>query len=108
MDHEAYEKQMIDGVNRHAEVSSVETSTVDSTLNESDVRTIGRGLRRLVLAVLTVFLFSASVYFFVTVGTLTGYWAVLRFLLAIWAMFAAVVFLYALGITPMGRRGDSK
>lgn len=108
MDHEAYEKQMIDIVNRHSEEFSEETCTVDSTLTESDAQTMSRGIKRIVVAALTVFVFVVSVHFFAAVATATGYWAVVLFFVAIWLMLAAVVLMYALGIDNVRSRGDSK
>jgi hypothetical protein len=69
---------------------------------------LGRGLKRMMIALFTAILFALSVYAFIAAATATGYWAVVLFLSAIVLMVGAFVFLYAQGITKVESQGDSK
>lgn len=113
MDHDAYENQMIDGVNRHAEewneLSGELESTPDakkSVFRNKDAKTLMIGLRRTAIALLTIILFSLSIFCFISVATATGYWAVALFISAIVLMIWAIVFLYAQGIIHVESKGD--
>ena len=115
MDHEAYENQMIDGVNRHAEertpfAGNFEITPVakKSVFTKTDLVALKQGFRRTLLALLTAILFGLSVYTFIAVATSTGYLAVAFFLLAIVLLILAFICLYAQGITFVGRPGDDK
>ena len=115
MNHDTYEKEMIDGINRHAEEKSQQTiihsSKVTTAKNGSaktDFEALKRGLKRTVLALLTAILFGLSVFAFIATATATGYWAVVLFLSAIVLMFWAFVLLYAQGVVRTGRYGGSK
>jgi hypothetical protein len=112
MDHEAYENQMIEAVNRNAEdktgthESAVPTKRLLFT--KTDARTLKRGIKRTVLALLTAILFALSVYSFIAVASVTGYRAVGLFFVAIMMLIMAFILLYAQGITFMESRGDHK
>lgn len=112
MDHEEYENQMIDGVNRHAEerAGTYESATVAKkrVFTKTDARALRQGLKRTVLALFTAVLFALSVYGFIAVATVTGYWAVGLFLSAIVVMGSAFILLYAQGITHVESKGDKK
>lgn len=112
MDHEAYEKQMIDTVNRNAEENaSTHGSTATakkSVFTNRDVRTLKQGLKRTVFALFTAVTFAFSVCCFIATATAPGYLAVALFLTAIVAMGIAFIFLYAQGIARMESQGESK
>ena len=110
MNHDTYEKEMIDGINRHAEEKSQQTITHSSkvTTAKTDFEALKRGFKRTVLALLTAILFGLSVFAFIATATATGYWAVVLFLSAIVLMFWAFVLLYAQGVVRTGRYGGSK
>lgn len=115
MDHEAYENEMIDGVNRHAEEQFTVSGEFESmpaakksAFTKTDLNALKLGLKRTVLALITAFMFGLSVYCFIAVATSTGYWAVVQFLSAIVLMVLVFILLYAQGITFAVRRGDDK
>ena len=75
-----YEQEMIDAVNRHAEEQSHYASTQETPSRaKANAKVMGRGFGRMLLAVLTAVLFAISVYGFIVVASVTGYWAVLLF-----------------------------
>ena len=104
MDHDVYENQMIDGVNRHAEdrsqlIDSLKNATQkSSTSGKRNARIVRKGLKRTVLALMTAATFAASVFGFITVASAPGYLAVLLFFTSIVALGFAFVLLYAQGI----------
>ncbi len=103
MEHDAYENQMIDLVNRNAKEKKSglyeTTTTVKKRIfTKTDVSTLRRGLRRTLLALLTALIFALSIFCFITVATETGYLAVFLFLAAIVFMGFAFILLYAQGI----------
>ncbi len=102
MDHNAYEKEMIDGVNRNADERVQYADAHKST----DAKTLWRGFKRMLLAIITATMFALSVYCFIATATVTGYWAVALFLSAIVLMFFAFTLLYAQGITYTEGEGD--
>lgn len=115
MDHNVYENQMIDGVNRNAEEKNHHTSTQEepvvataSLFTKTDATALKRGIKILLVALLTAAQFALAVFCFIKVATTTGYWAVILFLGAILLLVWAFVFLYALGIIPGGRQGEGK
>lgn len=104
MDHEAFEKEMIDTVNRHAaEKSGCSTRTA---ITKKDTATLKIGLKRMMVALFTAVLFALSVYSFIATATVTGYWAVVLFLSAIVLLVWAFILLYAQGITRVRIRGE--
>ena len=95
MDHEAYEKHMIDTVNRHAEEAAPEPVVV----KRRDAHVIARGLKRTVLALLTMVMLTVAVIGYIAVASAHGYWAVLVFFASTLALIGSFTFLYAQGIT---------
>ena len=77
-------------------------------MNKIDGKILARGLKRMVLALITAFLFGLSVYAFILTATATGYWAVVLFLSAIALLGGSFIFMYAQGITGTESQGDSK
>ncbi len=114
MDHEAYESQMIEGINHNADEKSQHISTNESStttkksvFTKEDAKALRRGVKRTLLALLTAIAFGLSVSSFIAVASATGYWAVVLFLSAIVLMVFAFILLYAQGITFFERRGDA-
>ena len=68
-------------------------------MSKSDVKTLKRGLKRMVFALVTAALFALSVWGFFITASAPGYLAVLMFLASVLWMAMAVTFLYAQGIT---------
>lgn len=115
MDHEAFEKEMIDTVNRHS--GEWDQLTFDSEFAEvpkapktksADMKTLGRGLKRTLLALITALWFAVSVCCFIMVATAEGYWAVLVFFAALVFLMFGLIFLYAQGIIDGESRGVEK
>lgn len=107
MDHEAFENEMIDTVNRHAEEQSGQVKIgipKVKVITKKDTSALKTGLKRMVVALFTAFLFALSVFAFIVTATATGYWAVLSFFAAIVLMVWAIIFLYAQGIVNGGGR----
>lgn len=115
MNHEAYENEMIDGVNRHAgeweqitfDYEGTDTAKSGPAKN-TGVRILGRGLRCVVLALFTAAVFGLSVFDFIAVAYSTGYLAVALFICAIALLAVAFILLYAQGITDKESQGDDK
>ena len=102
MNHEAYENEMIDIVNRNAEEKSkcpVDTVTKRSLFTKTDAANLIKGLKCMVLALFTAGLFAVAVFGFIMVASVTGYLAVAVFTTSIGILAVAFIFLYALGIT---------
>jgi hypothetical protein len=111
MDHKAYEDQMIDKVNRHAEEKSqqtLENAPQEKVFTKDDARTMGRGIKRMAIAMVTAALFALSVNSFLMVSTKVGWWAVVAFLAGIVLLLLAVFLLYVQGITVVGKSGEAK
>ena len=107
MDHEEYESQMFDDINRHAAERSahfVTTLPKRAVITLKDKSALKMGLKRMGIALFTAFLFGLSITSFILTATATGYWAVILFLAAIVLLVWAVVFLYAQGIANGGGR----
>ncbi len=102
MDHEAYETQMIDGVNSNAECNSQQFETAtpkrNRLMDRNDTRILTIGFKRTLVALLTAALFVASVYGFIVVGHAHGYLAVAMFFASVLGIVGAAVLLYAQGI----------
>lgn len=107
-----YEQEMIDAVNRHAEEQSqhTDTATKNRFVNKKSALIMGRGIARLLFALLTAVLFAISVYGFIVVASVTGYWAVLLFTVSVVNLFWAFVLMYVQGRTRKNTegRGDDK
>lgn len=116
MDHEAFEKEMIDGVNRNAaekRAAAPEKTVVakERLFTRSDAVALKRGLKRMMIALLTVVLFGIAVFGFIVTAISPGYLAVLLFIASIVALIFAFVFLYAQGLTRkphVESQGDDK
>ena len=95
-----YEQEMIETVNRHAEEQSRYTCTQDTPSKaKANAKNLGRGFVRMMFAVLTAVMFAISVYGFIVVASVTGYWAVLMFTVSVANLFWAFVLLYTQGRT---------
>jgi fatty acid desaturase len=108
MDHEAYENEMIDTINRHAEEKSRQTTAAKRVFTKTDARTLRQGIKRTLIAILTAVLFALSVCCFIAVAFAAGYWAVIVFFSAIVLLGLAFILLYAQGITHVESKGDNK
>ena len=106
MDHEAYENQMIDGVNRNAEEKSkhVETSSFEYTakviplFTKRDSGILSRGFKCAILALVTLAAFAFSVAGFIITAMAPGYLAVASFIVSLLILGCAFILLYALGL----------
>ena len=103
MNHEVYEKQMIDAVNRNAEEKKVKQSVVTKT----DKRTFKRGLMRSLFALITAAVFALGVFCFIATAKAPGYIAVVLFIAGVMTSFCGIIFMYAQGITDVESTGDS-
>jgi hypothetical protein len=109
MDHDAYENEMMDTVNRHREEAAKKAKVKWSmVVNKNDARVFARGLKRTLIAMLTAVTFAAAVMCFITVAKVTGYWAVLMFFVALIVLAASLVLLYAQGILRVESQGDNE
>ena len=66
-------------------------------MNKTDVNALKRGLRRMVIALLTVVTFVVSLLGFIAVAMVPGYLAVLAFFVSVFAAGFSFVLLYAQG-----------
>lgn len=110
MDHEAYERQMIDTVNRNAAEKNEHVKVVNlesATTRKEDATAFKRGLKRMAIALITAALFALSVFNLIWVATANGYWAVLLFFAALVEMAVSVFLLYCQGII-VGKTTESK
>ena len=110
MDHDVYEEQMIDMVNRHADESAKaqpKVTTQEQVSGKLMAMTFWRGTKTLILALITVAIFALTANSFLMVGSKAGWWAVVAFLGGIVLLFFAAAFLYALGLV-IGRKGETK
>lgn len=110
MDHEAYENEMIDVINRHGEDAAKEDTKAkwSMVMNKNDARVLARGLKRTLLALLTAATLALAVMGLITVATAPGYLAVVLFFASILALIASFVLLYAQGIIRVESKGESK
>lgn len=111
MDHEAYENEMMDAINRHGEEAAEKEVKLNRVVTKNDARTVVRGLKRTLLALLTAALFAIAVLGFIVVAKAPGYLAVVLFFASVLALICSFILLYAQGITLKGteeRAGESK
>lgn len=109
MDHEAYESEMMDAVNRHKDEANKKAEIKWSqVVNKNDARVVARGLKRTALALLNAATFAITVMGFITVAKVTGYWAVLMFFVSLILLAASLILLYAQGIIRVESQGESK
>ena len=110
MDHEAYERQMIDTVNRNAEEKNGHFKVAalqNATTRKENATAFKRGLKRMAIALITAALFALSVFSLIRVASANGYWAVLIFFAALVEMAVSVFLLYCQGIIA-GKTMESK
>ena len=109
MDHEAYESEMMDAVNRRKGDANKQAEIKWSqVVNKNDARVVARGLKRTALALLNAATFAIAVIGFITVAKVTGYWAVLMFFVSLILLAASLILLYAQGIIRVESQGESK
>ena len=108
MDHEAYENEMIDAINRHCEETVDESVKLNKVVTKNDAIVVIRGLKRTLFALLTIALFAISALGFITVASVQGYMAVVLFFASILGLVFAFVLLYAQGVVHIESRGESK
>jgi energy-converting hydrogenase Eha subunit C len=110
MDHEAYENEMIDAINRHGEEAAKKEvkAKLSQVVTKNDARIIVRGLKRTLLALLTAATLALAVMGLITVATAPGYLAVVLFFASVLALIVSVVLLYAQGIIRVESKGESK
>ena len=114
MEHDIYENQMIDGVNRNAEeksqaIDALKNATQkSSTSGERNAQIVRRGLKRILLALMTAAMFVISVVGFIAVATAPGYLAVLLFFASVATLGCVFILLYAQGIGHVTIGGDPK
>lgn len=107
MDHDAYEKHMIDEVNRNAvEYTDApeRTNPERRVFTKADAKALRRGFKRMVVALFTALLFGLSIFAFIAAASATGYWAVILFFSAVVLTIWTVIFVYAQGITYGGKK----
>ena len=104
MDHEAFEKEMIDHVNRNAE----EKHHKEPVITKNDKYALTRGLKHILISLITVVMFAASVSGFIVTAIVPGYLAVTAFIASIAAAVATFILVYAQGIIRTENRGESK
>ena len=102
MDHNAYEKQMIDHVNRNAE----EKNHKEPVITKADKYALTRGLKHILHSLITVVMFAASVSGFIVTAIVPGYLAVAAFIASIAAAVATFILVYAQGLTGTVNRGE--
>ena len=110
MDHDAWENQIISSFERREGKTTKKPDNDTKGMSESDKWTLAVGVRRTLLAFLTLLLFVASVAGFVGVAYVRGYLAVLLFFASVLGTIGAVIFIYAQGITNSTdeSKGESK
>jgi hypothetical protein len=114
MDHETFESQMFDSVNRHADEAGDQPvlNTPDNLTkgrkitNEKDARVLSRGIARTVLALVTAVTVGVSVVGFIEVAKATGYLAVLLFIASLLTLVISGTLLYAQGIDAKTHKGS--
>ena len=114
MNHDEYERQMIDMVNHNAKEKKTglyENTAKKKVFTAADFRALRIGIRRTLLALVTAIVFALSIYDFIAVTTVSGYWAVLLFVCAIMLLGLSFLLLYAQGIlskTQQESKGEIK
>lgn len=112
MDHEAWENEMIESFNRGDETQTkTKKDKWSMVMNKNDARTVAIGLKRTLLALLTLMMLAASIFGFIVVASLHGYVAVGIFFASVLGTVIAFILLYAQGITKqkvVESQGESK
>lgn len=107
MNHDAYENQMINSVNRHAD-GDIEIIPVTNQFTKTDAKSLWLGLKRVIVALLTAASFALTGYTFYAVATATGYGAVALFIAALVLTLWSFALLYAQGVVSAESQGDNK
>lgn len=105
MNHEAWENDMIDTFdqrNQESTQNSQEKKRV-RILSKEDSAALVIGLKRTLLALITIALFAASVAAFIGVAYMGGYAAVGMFFAAILTSIATFTMLFAQGVAPTSK-----
>ena len=113
MDHETFENEMIETVNQHGDsVIYTETQEKSSPVTKkNDARIVFTGLKRTLVALMTVAFFALAVLGFIAVAKMQGYMAVLVFFASVVSLLGSFTFLYAQGIVTKilpESKGDDK
>lgn len=112
MKHDAWENEMLETFERREEEAAKTADQVKKPVkSKAGSRTVFIGLRRTMLALLTIMLFAATICGFVTVAHARGYLAVLLFFVSVLGLVSSYILLYAQGITnvmPKESKGESK
>lgn len=113
MDHNAWENQILETFERReAEAAkAVAMTKPNQVITKTDAKTVAVGIKRTLLALLTILFLGAAVYGFVAVASASGYIAVLLFFASVLGLIASYILLYAQGITnvvPKESKGENK
>ena len=113
MDHDAWEDKILETFERREEEAAKAAGKVkkNQVMGKTDAQTVIVGIRRTLLAFMTILLLAASVIGFIAVASAHGYLAVLLFFISILGLFASFILLYAQGITsvaPKESQGEGK
>lgn len=102
MNHEAWENDMIDTFGQRNQESTQKTQEKKRVriMSKEDSAALVVGLKRTLLALITIVLFAASILGFIAVAYMHGYAAVGTFFGSILTSLATFTFLFAQGITP--------
>ena len=77
-------------------------------MNKIDTQILTRGLKRMLLALLTGAMFTLSVWGLIEVAFAPGYLAVLLFFASVTIFGGALLLLYAQGITRVESQGENE
>lgn len=104
MNHEAWENDMIDTFGqRNQEPTQNSQKKRVRILSKEDSAALVTGLKRTLLALITIALFAASVAAFIGVAYMGGYAAVGMFFAAILTSIATFTMLFAQGVAPTSK-----
>lgn len=108
MDHEAFEKEMIDHINRKTEEKSKPAKAKPKVFTKKDGEALKMGFVRTMFSLFTTAVFAVAVMGFIAVGVTPGYLAVFLFIASLATAVSGVILLYAQGILGDESRGESK
>lgn len=111
MDHDVWEDSLLETFERREEAKSSSNVRKIQFMNKADTRTVVVGLKRTLLALLTILMFAATILGFVVVASAHGYMAVLLFFASILGLIVSYILLYAQGIVSariQESKGDNK
>ena len=101
MDHEAFEKEMIDSINRNAESKT-------KLVTKADKAMLKAGFGCVLVSLFTAGLAFLAVWCLIQMVKAPGYMAVLLFLASIFVGIVSLSLLYALGIAVTKATGEVK